>query len=362
MNGPITLPTQRVKSPFAEATGVLCTEPGFKLFRKQSYSYLHHFYQCEHTTQRFSTSSLDEINQNQVYNQYRERYHVLFPEQIRELRQQYGLSASRMSDLFNFGINQYRAYEDGEVPSESNAAHLRLARNPRTFREMVLAKVGVLRPTEFSKLEQLLREKIYVEETRAESSEPYLPPALVNPKAIPTQFNGYVVPKADKFAEMVLFFFAKLQHLYAVKLWKLMFYADFYHYRLTGRSISGYRYQAIQHGPVPERYEMHIGMMIAHNQLQRQNHPSQQRTNGMGSVIQYFPVRPPQMQVFTDSEVWALQHVFQHLGYKTRVEIEALSHAETAWIANHPCNGPISYQTYAYDLKALTLPEYENRR
>ena len=43
-----------------------------------------------------------------------------FTEEIRQIRNKYGLPATTMSEILGFGVNQYRLYETGEIPSETN--------------------------------------------------------------------------------------------------------------------------------------------------------------------------------------------------------------------------------------------------
>src|SRR5690606_13344119 len=85
------------------------------------FEYNHKSYYCEESGESFTTTELDEFNLNQVYNQYRDKHNIPFPDQIIKLRKAYDLSASMMSKILGFGTNSYRNYEKGEVPSLVNA-------------------------------------------------------------------------------------------------------------------------------------------------------------------------------------------------------------------------------------------------
>jgi uncharacterized phage-associated protein/DNA-binding transcriptional regulator YiaG len=347
---------RQIESPFADGFALLHQEAATEKFRKEEFSFTYHHYVCQATGQSFTTDELDNLNVSQVYSQYRQKHQIMFPEQIQQLRERYQLSAARMSLFLDFGPNQYRSYEDGEIPSDSNAAHLRLARNPRTFREMVRAKKDKLRPNELAKLEEHLLALMQLdEEDFFASNKPFLSPTLRNPHAIPDEFTGYTVPNQEKFAEMVLYFFQHCQHLYLVRLNKLLFYADFLHYCSTGRSLSGYRYQAIPHGPVPERYEMHFGLLIDEGLLTRAIDPSRKNSYNGQPVLNYSPKRPARPDAFSPAEWATLETVRQQLGRKSREDIVKLSHEESAWIDNEQEQKPISYQQYAFQLKALTF-------
>src|ERR1700732_4509384 len=55
----------------------------------------------------------------------------------------------------------------------------------------------------------------------------------------------------EKLVEAVLFFSQNVKKLGKVKLFKLLYFLDFEHYRDTGRSVTGMEYVAWKMGPVP---------------------------------------------------------------------------------------------------------------
>lgn len=69
----------------------------------------------------------------------------------------------------------------------------------------------------------------------------------------PTIFTGQTLFNFEKFSNMVTYF-AKKQSPYITKLNKLLFYADFLHFKYHKVSISGSTYNRLQYGPVPKRY------------------------------------------------------------------------------------------------------------
>lgn len=344
----------RIPSPLADGYAVLCQELDRQLFRKEEINYLHHFYECEVTKERFTTLELDNLNTSQVYNQYREKHQLMFPEQITRMRERYGLTAARMALILDFGPNQYSNYENGEVPSASNSKILRLASDPVTFLRIVRDKKDELRINEYEKLRRHL--DTLLDEART--------PQRIGGVAMrtnfqvvpdPDEYTGYVLPDSEKFAELVLFFFSHLDNLFKVKLLKLLFYCDFQHYRLTAHAITGQRYRAIQHGPVPQEYGQRLQEMVQEGLLTASFHTSMVHSADNSPVLVYKAARKAKLEVFTESERQVIEQVYQKLGRKSRAELESLSHTERAWRENNTQNGRISYQQYAYDLQSLTL-------
>ena len=345
-----------IDSPVSDGRATLHHEPAKLTFRKEEYDIVEHYYQDNSTGYRFTNDAVDALNIIQVHNQYRTQHGIPFPEQISALREQYSLSAAKMSLLLDFGPNQFRKYEEGEMPSDSNASHMLLARDPRVFQQLVERKKHLLPASEYTRLSHRVRDLLLPQTAPwdcADSNEGFLTHALINPNAIPNEFNGFTPPNPEKFAQMVLYLFWHHDWLYQVRLNKLLFYIDFLHYRCTGRSISGYRYQAIHHGPVICNYELHLGLLVKHGVLNREIDSVNKRRDDGGPLFKYSAARATNDAILSESEWAAIKLVSSQLGYKKTGEIEKLSHDERAWLDNYQNHASISYQTYAFDLRAI---------
>ena len=127
---------KRMKSPFADNdTALLCSEPATTEYRGETYLYTSYWYQCQKSGECFTTNESDALCTEQVYEQYRLRHHIPTVEEIVALRKQCKFSAAKMSALLGIGINQYRLYEAGEMPSLSIGRILyALCHNPETLK------------------------------------------------------------------------------------------------------------------------------------------------------------------------------------------------------------------------------------
>ena len=105
-----------MKSPITGNEMTLMKEKRSMDFRKESFEVVFHFHKCEESGENFTSDELDEVNLNQVYNQYRDKFNILFPDEIIRIREKYKLSASKISEILGFGTNSYRQYESGEMP------------------------------------------------------------------------------------------------------------------------------------------------------------------------------------------------------------------------------------------------------
>jgi len=61
----------------------------------------------------------------------------------------------------------------------------------------------------------------------------------------------FVSRKRQKLINAILYFLRETQHCHTLKLFKLLNFADFEHFRQTGRTITGLDYRALPKGPVP---------------------------------------------------------------------------------------------------------------
>ncbi len=134
------------------------------IFRKEAFPIRYHYYRDEENESEFTDEVLDTLNLNQAYNQYREKYNLPFIDQIKSIREKYALNQSKMAEVLGFGTNVYRQYENGEMPSISNARLIQLAEDPSEFRKLVLAS-NALEGTALSSLNKRIDQLIVAEGT-----------------------------------------------------------------------------------------------------------------------------------------------------------------------------------------------------
>ena len=333
-----------MNSPITGKAMKLVKEPGVKLtYRKDEFEITYHSFLCEDSGEKFTSDEEDRINQAQVYNQYREKYGIPFPDEIREIREMYGVSASKMSDILGFGANGYRLYESGEMPSVSNGRLILAIKQPRDFIKQVEASSNLISAREREHLSLHVRKLI--DKQQEQSLYLYqLKQLFIHDK--PDQYSGYSQPNLVKLSQVIAFFNQHMS-LFKTKLNKLLFYADFGCFSKTAFSITGVTYRAIPLGPVPANYD------IIFSKLQQENliSLSQELINDTGnygdlisSCIAF------DSSLFSATELSVLEAValkFKDFYAKQMVEI---SHREPAWEKNKDDKSLISYQKFAFGL------------
>ncbi len=126
-----------MKSPITGKKMSVAKRESSLTFRKEQFLFVSQFYHCYDSGEEFTSTELDESNLLQVENQYRERYNIPFPSEIRCIRQTYQLSAEKVSEILGFESKSYGNYENGEVPSISNGKLIRKMKDTRKFRGMI---------------------------------------------------------------------------------------------------------------------------------------------------------------------------------------------------------------------------------
>ncbi|MEM7370654.1 MAG: type II toxin-antitoxin system antitoxin SocA domain-containing protein [Bacteroidota bacterium] len=312
-----------------------------RTFRKESFEVIEQYYE-QADGQIFTTTAQDELTERQVHNLYRSKHHIPFPEEIKTIRLQYGLSAAKMSEVLDFGANSYRNYEGGEIPSLANAKLIRLAANPRNFLGFVEEKEEIFSTNGYKKVMD------HIQKLMPTNKLNRLVEYIWNYHMNPNEFTGFVKPAFEKVANFVLFFAEKAKPR-KTRLNKLLFYADFLHFKQTGFAISGCNYRAIPFGPVPSHFHELFGILETEKFIRIEQELFEH--GGIGE--RFLAEKPFDPNLFSESELESMQEVLEKLNSMETKEIIDLSHEENGWKENQETRELISYQTHAFELKGV---------
>lgn len=334
-----------MKSPITGKEMLLMKEKRSINFRKESFDVVFHFYKCEDSGEQFTSTMLDEVNMNQVYNQYRDLFNIPFPDEIIRIRQKYNLSASKMSLILGFGTNSYRQYEAGEMPSVSNARLIQMIDDPNKFIELV--GLCDLLNSETKEKYFLTAQKI-IQEITNNAFKFNLKNYLLGDH-LADVFSGYRNPDFEKFSEMVVYFSTQLEP-FKTKLNKLLFYADFLMFKQTCFSISGVRYKAIEMGPVPSNFQSIFEYLSNNNYIHISY--TQFPQGYTGEQFKANKDRPFNDKLFSEVELQVLNKVVEAFKDSSTNEIIEWSHLEEGWKRNEKEKNVISYN-YAFELNEM---------
>lgn len=170
--------------------------------------------------------------------------------------------------------------------------------------------------------------------------------------------NTIATPTLDmgKLKELILYIAEvsqKDQRFGAVKLNKILFWADFEAYRRLGNSITGAEYQHLPEGPAPRQ------LLPARRQLEEDG-SLEMTERPFHSYVQTVPQvkRTPNLRLFTPEEILIVDEVVEMLRSYTGADVSEISHREWGWRLTND-GETIEYRTAWLSPMALTEAQTE---
>ncbi|MBQ0057163.1 MAG: DUF4065 domain-containing protein [Bacteroidales bacterium] len=328
-----------IQSPFTGGKVVEVCDVEEKEFRKEKYMVHVRYYQCCDTGEQFTTDEQDTLMCNDLYGQYRVKHGIPFPEEIKAIRIHYGLNYSQISRILGFGINMYKEYEKGTVPSESNGKMIQMIHSKQGLLTLLSASRGVFDEEEFVKVSERVMACTEYNDKTAEQN-------LYYGKMSRSVMNGFGEMNTHKLINLIKYLVTTEGGICPTKLNKELFYVDFCHFRQYGTSISGLTYRAIQYGPVPEHFDTIYDNIDGLYKESRIVHEAE-------TVRLYCDESTENLlSIFSEEELHTISYVETILRPMTTSKLVEASHAEDAWIHNQKSHSFIAY-TEAFSLRLL---------
>jgi putative zinc finger/helix-turn-helix YgiT family protein len=253
-----------------------------------------------------------------AYQEYRHRHEMLQPHQIRDWRKQYGLTQNELSQILGWGGVTLSRYENGALHSEGHEKILRLSMEPRNLITLIEEAPDALSE---NKRERLLGE-LHAADDEACSFARLFEEQFG--RYAPDEFSGYRKLDSQKLFNAILFFSVGGQ--LKTKLNKLLFYADFKHFKEYSVSITGARYVHLQYGPVPDDYDYYFA------ELSREHYLGvEEEVLGNYTGFKCVTRVEPDLGAFDQSERDVLQQVINYFREFGSAEIMKFSHEEAAY-------------------------------
>ena len=294
---------------------------------------------CAECGEEFYCEELDNATLIRAYNEYRRRHKLLLPEEIKKIREQYGLSQRSFAKLLNWGDKTICRYENGSIQDKAHNSLLLFLREPENMRTYLTENEIVLDERQKAKLLDTVDKLEQDKEYRAGRRffEIFF-------SRIPSEENGFKGFDYEKLCAMVLFFAHKSTGLLKTKLMKLLNYSDMVFYKENGISISGLKYAHLPYGPVPENFDIILGKMAA-------DHLAHIEViyDGAYEKHQVIPECDVPEGVLSDSEVEMLNRIYEKFKSFGSVEISDYSHKEKGYNATK--TGQIISYAYAMDIE-----------
>ncbi|MCM1541130.1 MAG: DUF4065 domain-containing protein [Blautia sp.] len=294
---------------------------------------------CADCGEEFYCEELDNATLVNAYNEYRRKHRLLLPEEIRQIREQYGLSQRSFAKLLNWGDKTIFRYENGSVQDKAHNSLLLFLREPENMRVYLTENEVAFSEKQKARLLENVN--------KLEQNMKYDPDRRFLQRffsTVPSEENGFKAFDYEKFCAMVLFFAHKNAGLLKTKLLKLLNYSDMIFYRENGISISGTKYVHLPYGPVPENYDILFGTMTA----DRIAHIEVTYDSGY-ERHQVIPECDVPEGILTDAELAVLERIYDKFAEFGSVEISNYSHREKGYSSTKA--GEVISYSYAKDIQ-----------
>jgi putative zinc finger/helix-turn-helix YgiT family protein len=167
-----------------------------------------------------------------VYSKFLEQYNITF-DTFKSIREKLGLSTDAFAKLMNWSKKTVIRYENKQsIPQgEYLNKYIELNNNPNKIIECLKIRKEYLEENDYNKILKVLEK------------------------------SGYYSTNKEKLSNLFLYFLSE-KKLYTTQLVKYLFATDFLYYKKYGKSITGYNYVKLEHGPVLDHYKDIINNLI----------------------------------------------------------------------------------------------------
>ena len=278
-------------------------------------------------------STIDPLDN--AYREYRQRHGMLLPEKIKELREQYGLTQQELSSLLGWGGATLSRYENGALQDETHETVLRLIQEPHNLLKLIEQKSEVLEGKRKERVIASLKESSFFRERSFTSIY-----ESVYGSYDPDEYSGYKKLDISKLFNCMIFF-CKDTEVPKTKLNKLVFYADFKHFKDYTNSITGAKYAHLPFGPAPDNYQIFVAALLD----EEKSIAIEEVSFGDYTGEYLRAVKEPMLSIFSTTEIKVLATVKEKFTEFTATKISELSHQERGFQETR--NGELISYDYA---------------
>lgn len=300
---------------------------------------------CRRCGGDLSDPERDEETLRRAYDEYRRRHGFLSSDDIRRLRERYGLSQRQLARLLGWGLVTVQRYEKGALQDKAHDLLLRQLEDPEF----------VLRLVDSPRADLSVRERAEIRARIAQELGESRIRLLVDAVEQTVRSDAEGDPVRSGFRPFNLVCFGRAVQtivarlggpVFKTKLAKLLWLSDFLHFAETSLSITGAVYARLPYGPAPHRYPFLLASLeelgMIHVQVEEVG-------EYVGEVVQL--AEPPQESALGARELSAIGRVVRGYGSLRSGELSELSHRERAWAER--ANGDIIPYTEALDLELI---------
>ena len=282
---------------------------------------------CQKCGSKIFDEERDSRNLEKAYSHYREVHNLLSPDEIRTIREKYGLSQRALSRILGWGEITIHRYENGAVQDNVHNNLLHFIEDPENMQKLFEANRNKLPSYMAARLET--RIVSFLQEDKEQSFEVSFE-RLVSHQHVDLT-SGFKEYDLEKLRNMILYLVKRLGSVLETKLNKLLWYCDFLHFKETSVSITGTQYVRLQYGPVPNKYYFIFDILQDEGLLDK-NETLFQTKDGIVPGEEFTALVEPDKSQFSEKEIQVMDFIADTFRNFNSKEIKEKSHQETAYL------------------------------
>lgn len=280
---------------------------------------------CNECNQDLYVNEIEDVNNERIYQIYREKANIIKAEDIIKLREKYDISQRELTSILGFGKMTINRYERGGLPTKSKSDYIKLLiENDDKFIEKVkeaYEKNNINEKT-YNKIISKEVEKGISKKEVQDNIRRYLKEVL-NRK--PDIYNGYKSLDLEKVENIISYIASKVKNLTITSLNKYLWYIDMLSFNKRSVAITGLTYQNQKFGPTIV-YKKYDELSLLDDKYQREDIETEN-----GNTTKIISNENFNLDKINDSEKEIIDTIIKLLKNKKVTDISKMSHREDGW-------------------------------
>ena len=300
---------------------------------------------CNECNQDLYVNEIEDVNNERIYQIYREKANIIKAEDIIKLREKYDISQRELTSILGFGKMTINRYERGGLPTKSKSDYIKLLiENDDKFIEKVkeaYEKNNINEKT-YNKIISKEVEKGISKKEVQDNIRRYLK-FVLNRK--PDIYNGYKSFDLEKVENIISYIASKVKNLTITSLNKYLWYIDMLSFNKRAVSITGLTYHNQKFGPTIV-YKKYDELSLLDDKYQREDIETEN-----GNTTKIISNNNFNLDKISISEKEIIDTIIKLLKNKNVTDISEMSHREDGWKKTKRFE-QISFE-YAMNLKLI---------
>ncbi|WP_164723670.1 type II TA system antitoxin MqsA family protein [Thermosipho globiformans] len=277
---------------------------------------------CKNCGTELFDNFLENENLKKAFRIYAEKHGLVLPENIRQIREKYGISQATFAAILGIGKATIERYENGSLPSESLSNLIRSANDPERFLEMLENNKNKLSPQKYQKIYDKVKDIINDNQKTLENT--YI--EVSNSKNVNFQKLYATVSVIFETLKKM-----KIHYVYKTKFFKLLWFVESKYYDKFKQRLTGVEFAHLPMGPAPDKYHILLEALQLAKVITLIDEEPKFEDADSDSWTCIVPNNLSFKNILNDKEIEFIEKIIKSYGKKSKKELIELSHKDPRW-------------------------------